>query len=415
MDRTPGRATFNRLIAPWGLFLGLAVSFLGCCLGGYLASRRNHFHHFERFHVYLTPESMFYPTACQLRQLAKSRLDPGKIVVLVGGTSVLNGTGQRVARLWTRHLQALLGGQYQVINFGFRAAQVQEIGAIAAEMICRDYPRLILVTDIHPASMHSSPDGFLYRYFYWDAYYKGLLLPHPAREQRLRESLDEPEPVERFPASQAGKSRAERQEELKDQMRLDSTLYFTDLWNTLAYTRFATLWSLYSRGSVLRARRHYPDGDRGSDPFPLRYNYDLTDGLAQVRGLAGSERNPPAWWSNQEKYALASFPGPVRRRCLLVIAWHSAFFLQKLSAAERAAYGRVSRRTVEHLEKIGFATVEVGRGYLPSDYADLQHLDENGGEKMAAAVAVKVRQLARRLGYVKGNRGAVAEALPKRR
>ena len=93
-----------RHLAPHALFAGMAISFLGCCLAGYVASHHNPFAHVERFHLYLTPESLFYPTASQVRELARSELQREKIAVIIGGSSRLHGTGQPLHSVWTRRL-----------------------------------------------------------------------------------------------------------------------------------------------------------------------------------------------------------------------------------------------------------------------------------------------------------------------
>jgi hypothetical protein len=51
----------------------------------------------------------------------------------------------------------------------------------------------------------TDPDGNVFKYFFWDAYYKGLLLACPEREARLQEELGEPELVAN---AMAGSTRA---------------------------------------------------------------------------------------------------------------------------------------------------------------------------------------------------------------
>src|SRR5438045_8141064 len=102
-------SVFERLVAPWALLLGVAAAFLGCCAAGRLAGSRNHIHHLERFHALVGPDTLYYPTVCEMCQLARSRLDPGKVVVIIGGSSVLHGTCQTADEVWTRRLQDDLG------------------------------------------------------------------------------------------------------------------------------------------------------------------------------------------------------------------------------------------------------------------------------------------------------------------
>ena len=253
---SPDAPPVERLIAPRALLLGVAVSFLACCAAGFLASRRNPFRHVERFHQMLSPEALFYPTASQVLRLAEGRAGPDQVAVLVGGSSILHGTGQTAEQVWTRKLQALLGERYRVVNLGFRSAETVEFGAVVAEALGRDHKKVILITDLHPGRMHPDPDGSRFKRFFWDARCKGLLLPHPERDRRLDEEIREARELERSVGREAlqaqGRWTQEQLLELRAHTRLDGALYFQDLWNAVAYEHFFSVWTPLSRASVTR-------------------------------------------------------------------------------------------------------------------------------------------------------------------
>jgi hypothetical protein len=92
------------------------------------------------------------------------------------------------------------------------------------------------------------------------------------------------------------------------------------------------------------------------------------------------------------------FPEPYRRRTLLLAIPESPHYVDRLSAQERAQYRLFFPTVVGRLEEKGFAALDV-EGLTSRDYVDRCHLSEEGGEKLARAVAPKVRELARRLGY----------------
>jgi hypothetical protein len=383
MEHPQEHSLFDRLVAPGALFLGLAASFLGCCLAGYLAGRRNHFHHFERFHVFLSPEQHFYPTVCQVRQLAKSRLDPGKIAVVVGGSSVLQGYSQPLTGLWTRKLQALLGDRYQVINFGVRSAMTAEFGATAAEVLSREYPRLLLITDTSPASFCAEPDGRHYKYFFWDAYCRGWLLPHPRRDDCLR-------------------PRGEPRVELEAQMLLNRSLSFNDLWHTLTYTRFCTLWGCGTEVAGIpftRARRHFPDHDPFLEKLPGYRAPDHGEWMQSMLNWTAAQ--PAKAWGVVEGAMADAFPEPLRRQTLVLVLQPSPRYRRLLTAGEQAGYIRLGRETARRLERLGFAAQALGHDFAESDYTDYRHFNEAGGADLAAAIAPKVRELARQLGYTR--------------
>jgi hypothetical protein len=371
-----------------------------------VAVRQDRFENFNRFHTYLNPETLFYPTARQVRALARARLDPNKVTVIVGGSSVLYGAGQRAAELWTHRLQGLLGHRYQVLNLAFVGAKTSEFGAAAAEMLAQDIPKLILITDLAPGYFYPAPDGFQFKYFFWDAYSQGLLLRDRRRDDRLRlPDLQAQVEAGNGKTPCPSGAPAERLAELRAQMRLNSPLYFNDLWTTLAYTTAVTLWTERTRAWFPRPRRLYADDYPGPLPPERRYLEGndcllglLRNHLAGWRPVPGRLKDP---WKTFAEAVEDNFPVPVRRRTLLLVMWASPHYVNQLTVDEQAEYARLSGQTVQLLERLGFAALAAGRGYTPADYADICHLVVSGGNKLAAQVTPEVRALARRLGYVK--------------
>src|SRR5215204_5325324 len=100
--RSLGTATPSAL---YGFFAATVLTFGLLCLAGWLSTTRNQFEHFQRFHLYINPQTLFYPTASQVVMLAKDAIPKDRVGVIVGGSSVVWGAGQSEAELWTRHLQ----------------------------------------------------------------------------------------------------------------------------------------------------------------------------------------------------------------------------------------------------------------------------------------------------------------------
>jgi hypothetical protein len=392
----------ERLVRPWPLLLGALASFLACCAAGAWCSRRPVYQHFERFHQLLSPEALHYPTASQVLALARAELPPDKVAVIVGGNSVLNGAGQRAERLWTKALQAALGDDYRVLNLAVRGAHPAEFGAVVAEALGRERPRVLFVT-LTGYGCGGFPDGQFYQYFYWDAHAKGLLLPHPAREERLRELGPRGDP--------------EKFAELRLQARQNAWCYFDDLWNALAYRRLSTVWAPFVWDHPFRPRQRFADPDPGTAlPFEQRY------GPAFARAAAAkihaweqgyhdflAYRRPPGRRAREvdpEHCALvrqlrACFPEGCRPRTLVLVPHENPYYLGQLAPAEQALSRRLVRDQVRAIEGAGFAALEVGRDFTVDDcYDGGGHYTEQGGARLAAAVAPKIRALARRLGYL---------------
>jgi hypothetical protein len=396
MGTTDAPTDRPRALRPRAFLLGVAAAFAGCCLAGRLAARRPLLGRVERFHTLVSPMGQFYPTASQLRRLGEARLDPGKVVVVVGWNSVLYGVGQSPGGVWTRRLQEELGDGYQVVNLALPGAQPHEFGAVAAEIFAARCPRVILVTGAWPGHNAGSPDGIIYPYLFWDAYYKGMLRPDPDRDaalaQEARRDVPDPHPK----VSPVGR-------ELRLAMRLDGGCYFADLWNGLAYTTASTAWCRLVPGRWYRPRRAFADDGRAVGPaesYPARLDDESMTLLRTMVGRAdwGDDPDGPYWQALRRGWREA-FPAPARPRTLFLAIPVSPRYLRRLPPGDRASYGRLMGTMVESLRREGFAAAAVGAGFDEGDYWDLLHPSEAGGRKLAAEVAPLVRRAAADLGY----------------
>jgi hypothetical protein len=384
----------ERLLAPWPLLLGAVASFAACCLLGRALSRVNVYRDFARFSPHLNSLSLYYPTASQARAIAAARLTPERIAVVVGGSSVLYGHGQGDEHLWTKHLQALLGDRYRVFNFALPGAPPADVGPVAAEAIQREHPKVIFVTNVWAGTCSEvgDADGALHRYFFWDAYYKGLLSRDPERVARLAELARQKKDDEAYA-------------ELKCRARLDAWLYNQDLWTTFTYRCASTVWCPLVAGSVLRARMRYPGPDP-LPPFPHSAGLDEVTLRSLCEGL-GHRWPLPATPDPGADYSATPLvrtfkrcvPPPFRRRTLVVLSHLDPYYVKRLPPEIQAKHAANFPESVWALEQAGFAAMELGRDYAESDYIDVNHISAAGAPKMAAEVAPRVRQLARELGY----------------
>lgn len=401
-------------LVPVALLAGVLCAFVGCCLAGRVAVARNCFSDFQRFHQAISPPSLFYPTARQVQALGRDRLDRDRIAVIVGGSSVLRGYGQGPEEVWTRHLQEALGDGYRVLNLAMNGAMPAEFGGTAAEVLAQDFPRLLFVSDINfqrglaqaplPPEVRAAavPEPIAYAYFFWDAYFKGLVPADALRAYALRAAAHQRADEARFAEPMRG-------------LRLDGVVYSRDLWTTLAYSHFSTVFApLLAPASFVLPRRRFPENEQNArvpSLTALRQTAPLLmDGMrrnmrAEVEGSrrllrqAAGNRLPQRLFPGDSPYLV--FPPGLRGRTLLLALRFSPSFVDPLSPSERADYRAAFPLFVRELEKAGFAAVEVEAGYTAADFVDHYHLTESGGRKLAAEVAPAVRHLARRLGYVK--------------
>jgi hypothetical protein len=294
----------------------------------------------------------------------------------------------------TRHLEALLGSDFQVLNLALPGCHPFEFGAPAAEVLSRDFPRLLLITNTPPGpdQLRQDPDGMpQLRYFFWEARRRGLLHASAPREERLRE------------AERKGHDESFR--EMQDQLRLDLRLHFRDLWNTVTCRWVSTVWCPRLVNSWLKPRAAYPD-DWEAPPAEEK-NLQAAGwyymSLLRIWVEAGRPFVPPpgvtAWRppvSLVETNLAACLPAEFHNRTLVLVNHASPYFVRQLTADERRVYEGLHGPTVRAYARAGVTAVEVGRDLAPRHYWDWLHLNKEGGRLLAEEVAPHVRALARR-------------------
>jgi hypothetical protein len=401
-DEPPLESLARRWVVPPALFAGATAGFLACCVAGWIASGQNLYVDFVRPHMYIAPETSFNPTVSQLRALVADTAPPGRVVVIVGGSSVFHGVGQGPDTIWTRRLQARLGEPFRVFNFAFRAGASSEGGAIVAESFIREGRPVIYVADTPPA-VAVPPLGGFYEYLFWDAYYKNLLLDDPVREARIDE----------LTARLAGAAR-EKLHERRLGARLDHRLRFNDLWTTVGYRWAFTVWNRFTLGRPFAPRKTFAEPDSGASlPFGQRYLEShrelalrIARGFAEGRtgldphGRPTADPELPGWRAFRSANGV-DLPRRLRQRTLIVVDGQSPYYLDMLGAEERRLYDLVVERTVALLREAGYESVATGPGYAVDDYHDRVHLTASGGAKLADAIAPVIRDMAARLGYVR--------------
>jgi lysophospholipase L1-like esterase len=397
MGTTDMPARPARPLRPRALFLGAAVGFLACCLAGRALSGRNVYKGFRRFHPYINHQTLHYPTARQLLALAQSGLAPDQVAVIIGGNSVLGGGGQGPAERWTDRLQRRLGPRYRVINFAMNGAAPAEVGGLAAEMLARRHRRVVCVTNIWAGtgSLAGLPGEDTQPFFFWDAYYKGLLADHPERDA--------------FLAARAAARADDAYAELRRHGRLDAWLGCQDLWTAVGYRGASTVWCPLVGRAFWKPRRSFPDDDHLLGPAE-RYRPALEGPTLAALAHELMERcwpgtAPGAAGGDYAGCPLAQtfricVPEALRGRTLVVVPHLSPHFTRRLAPEIQRRHEADFAETVRALGQAGFAALEVGADYSEQNYFDHCHFSAEGGARLAADVAPRVRRLAEESGYL---------------
>jgi hypothetical protein len=390
-------------IRPRWFLAGLLLGTAALALGGWTISRKDFHPGFVRFHDFISPENLYYPTLDEMCAIVRSECRPDQVLVIVGGNSVLRGVWQKEGDIWSGRLQQLLGDRYRVINFAMLGASPTDGGAVVAETLRREFPRQVLIVNEAPVTAVEAFGREPYRYIFWEGYYGGRLIESPKRDSQIREFLRS--------------NSAERSRVLEDRISIgfDEGLHYRDLWNWTDYDWFGTM--PYPRAEsfplFLKPRRAYVDpGVDGTDPQYVAKRYRPSDLEAEMRITRGPaiyySQDAKGLWTlaeatraNLAAYCDGAFPDPLKGRTLVLISEGSPFYRHLLAPTEVSMLGQAGSDTVDIWQRAGYPALDYGWDYTPADYGDRIHLTKTGGWKLADQVAPKVAAIAKTLGYLR--------------
>jgi hypothetical protein len=382
--------------------LGIVVSIVALAANGRREANRNFHPGFTRFHRDIAPDTKYYPTVRELMAIARERAAGEKILVIVGGNSILYGVGQPAGRVWSEQLQRELGPGYAVVNFAMRGAGVTDCGAVVAEALRTEFPRQIYLANAAP-TQPSFPDGTVsYRFVFWDAYYKGLLVDDAPRAAAIKETYRS------RPATFEGLT------EQRVRSALDSVLSFGDVWNRFTFERCNTTWSSERKRGLdsFAPRKVYPDDEPDylaspdSERLPGGSRFDAELDFARDVTLhaftpgknGGWEPYQPAWDQLAESIGSA-IPASLRARTLIVLTRNNPHYFARMTPAEQKRDDLAYTLSVQVWQKAGYEAFDCGRNYSAGDYGDRIHLSSTGGNKLAGQLASEVRRIAAKLNY----------------
>lgn len=395
-------ASGTRWLRPWWLAAGLALGLIAMAGAGRRAAREDYHPGFTRFFPAIAPEASYYPTVDEMCAIVRTRCRRDQILVIVGGNSVLYGVWQPAEVMWTKRLQERLGDRYCVINFALRGASPMDGGAVVAEVLRAEYPRIIYIANEKPATRISPIGNDTYRFIFWQAYFEGRLVSYAPRNQWVRGELLDHRNWGQTPGIAGG-------------AWLDRVLRFRDFWNRLAFEKFNTIPSLYAPAppALFGARRLFEDQEPDGTDLTLDRRYLPAAREAEMKILRGTtvlayERGPNLDWRLAEatrggllkSYRDAMAP-EFRPRTLIVVGRDSPFFRRQLAPDEQTRDEQGIRDAVTLLRESGYESVDYGKDFAVEDYADRTHLDPKGGEKLADTVAPVVKAMAEKLNYLK--------------
>lgn len=381
-----------------GLVVGLAVlSWKGREVGDY-----DWHTNFTRFHPMISPEAQYEPSVAEMEAIVRARCRPDQILVVVGGNSILLGVGQPAEKMWTRQLQAELGDGFVVVNLAFRGAAPNDAGAIVAEALRTEFPKQIYIANEIPFQ-GSLPIGIeTYRFVLLDAYYKGLLLPWEPRDRALSSFL------------WTTNYRQFHEMDLQLGAKLDHWLHFHNFWNWISYNDHFTFATdrLPHAPEAFWPRSRFEDQENDFDTMPFESRFTpqvVAADLNIARQFTASfyhQNEDKSWSRNKDalkvflRTAREAFPDPVKPRTLLLIGRNDPYYTRQLEPDIRDRDDLAIREAISALESLGYSALEYGHDFDVPDYGDRVHLTSSGGIKLAATVAPKIQDMARKLKYL---------------
>lgn len=371
------------------LLAGVLLGFLGCCIAGRIVSREKLFVDFHRIYHAIEPQTQFYVTTNELLSYVRHEVPKDKTLVLIGGASYFRGMGQDKNELWSKELQKKLGPDYAVVNYGADLAGATAFAGVAFQILAQEYPKILYIANIGPVEHHDIDGGELYRFIFWDAYYKGLL---PSGAGAWAEDLQK---------ILAQQRRDSATKEMHLGKWLDSYTYSCDLWNFVGYRHFFTVWTLFYAFDPFRARSRVQDLD---DPDIRKHQLETRQNaeyarISEERGRAytksglykdenGVWHPYQAGWDALAKRTRAMFPDGLREKCILVLIRGNPYFMKTFTQEDIDNMETLYRLGEENLKRQGYQVVQMTKTiYDPDDFTDAGHFTASGGRKLAQEVA----------------------------
>jgi hypothetical protein len=351
------------------LLSGLVLSFAICSVAGHWMPEK--LEHFTRFHIFVSPDSFFYPTVRAVYNTARSIASRKKPFVVLGGSSVIYGAGQPPGKTIADFLQSALGRDYTVMNLAMRGGDVAGMGLFVAEAMRSDGYDVYYVADTLFGARPRGSNRY-FDYIYWQYRYEPFVRWYSPRD----------DVGEKMWTSNVGLGRW-----------LNAAFRFDNLWNQIAYDRFFTVYSKFMHQKFWQPRgaTRDPEFETPKGYFYQHANIDReAASVAQIGGDISEED-----WGESRLLWNATIAPQMRPRSLLVLCKKDPRVTARLDQALQEKIANLYTEAVKRYRAAGFNADEPCKSFEPDDYADPTHLSPEGAKKMATEIAVSIRQMAR--------------------
>jgi hypothetical protein len=398
--KTPLLDRFSQYLSPFWFFAGVAIGMGLCIWTGKWASHRTLYSKRQRFYFKVAPTGTVYPTVDNLCHFVKSKAPRDKTLVLIGGSSILLGAGQKDADLWSKALQKKLGPDFAVVNISFRGCYFTSLGLLIAEILSKEYPHMYYITDFSADWMPKwnlfDQGPYPYRYVLWQSWMSRQLLKNPARDAELKALI-------------FSEDKEARRTAREDALGAIFEIQFraSSLWNYIGDRYFFPAYcTIMPLGVPFWIPRKDVDDDEFGDRSGMERFAEFSDyNLKQLRlGIpGGDEANAGARAAKLAEHQknLEGLKGfltepAMWRRSLFVLASVAPNYIQRLSPEDRERYINGLLNDEATLNGEGLNAMTMGLNYVDDDFVDFKHHSGAASPKMAEDVAVKLRAMVQR-------------------
>jgi len=182
-----------------------------------------------------------------------------------------------------------------------------------------------------------------------------------------------------------------RFEEVNLAQRLNSQLFFNDLWSFIAYRYFFTVWTSMTHHSWMSPRSSpaFPDADYKWTPR-LKEQYEIEkDGLVHLNKLGEFAYSFKSGDASAAKSILnleEMLPQYLIPRTIIVLSSENPYFINRMDQKSRDRFNFSYNFIEESWKKAGYKTLRIGKEIPYEEWNDQFHFAAPAGNRLAIAL-----------------------------
>lgn len=355
MDKPMKRQSLN-------FFVGLLCSLLVVSTLGRITIEKAQFPQLKRFWTMQSPAVNFFPTARQVTAWAVQQVGIDQKIIVIGGSSVLLGNGQRVSQTVSANLQKLLGNDYLVLNLAVRGGASFGQGFYVASFLKSQGYDVTYISEMNPGYLPPVQNNPPYEYFFWQAIQAGLIPKENLLVTKISPKIYTKENIMAW---------------------INNRLYFMELANYVSYN-FINLNHSQTAGEIwLQPLNKYPDNEI-IVPYKDRHtNIDLErafqERVTAVARINLTTKQLQETALGYEKY----FEVNGLLNSVMMLCKDDPRYISNLNLGDKKNYFNNIYRQMNAFAEIGLKTAFLCSELDDSDYADVAHLSPSGAKKVA--------------------------------